>query len=669
VEGLREGAAQAGPTAAGYAEGEAMLSALLADDRVTCSEVAEALAQANLKLSDEAGSRHDSMLGPVLRLVMLGAHGHPGVGQALESLRERWGEMTSGEDREAEFDDFVLSGARKAVTEVGQAAPVAWDPCLMMAGGTPAVMPVADGVTVAPSTKAPHPWLTWIGAHPFDPKGGTDQALARAVLERVRPMLRFAAGTKGGWLLRGPTCWELDEDLTGRAITEVAELMPHGEPAPTNRKKDKYTDENWAAWRRSEFMSSAGSGRIERKIRSAVAGGMHPSTVKLADLDADPEVLWAGGWPWNLRSEFPDPARWIDPGTPHLRTAMCAPDPACPTPRWDAFVAAVWPDSEVRAWALRVLSVALTGYPDAVLPVLYGRERSGKTSVVEILVEVLGSYAHAASAKLLSSQDNAHPEIYWDLKGRRLSFIDEGPKRGHDATERLKQITGGGSLTGRAMQKNSLTFKPSHTLVMTTNDEPQLTDPALRARIRLIPCDAAESVVRPARIALLGNGLTAEAPGILAAMMREAAGYLANLDSASTAAAPTDIRGRALELAQAQDPAWEWVDNCTVAADPGTPGRALYTSFCRWHQASPVFRKLPMPTENAFGRSLTAKAILPKKTGGLSYRPLSVLTGAVGIAPWEPITEPYVTRGACPAQAGEDLGSIAGRIGRKSSTP
>ena len=30
--------------------------------------------------------------------------------------------------------------------------------------------------------------------------------------------------------------------------------------------------------------------------------------VALGDLDRDPEVLWAGGWPWSLRLSDPEPA-------------------------------------------------------------------------------------------------------------------------------------------------------------------------------------------------------------------------------------------------------------------------------------------------------------------------------------------------------------------------
>jgi hypothetical protein len=299
------------------------------------------------------------------------------------------------------------------------------------------------------------PWTVYTvldGGQPFDPAGdGTDQGLAKAVANRMHPALRYATDT-GMWIKRDRDVWiECSGDRIADWIVSIlAELMPLGK-SPVPKEISERTEEHWQAVRRARFMSSAGAGKVSQKLRAIVRSD-HPASLRSVTLDANPEILWAGAVPWDLRAsgDLPTPARWVDSNTPHLRTALCAPDPTVPTTRWDAFLAAVLPDPDVRAWALRVLSIALTGYPDAALPVLWGRERSGKTSLVEMLVTVLGSYAHAANPKLLlSAQDTGHDTIIYDLKGRRLSFIDEGPKRGHEATERLKQLTGGGSLTQR----------------------------------------------------------------------------------------------------------------------------------------------------------------------------------------------------------------------------
>ena len=502
-----------------------------------------------------------------------------------------------------------------------------------------AVAREGEGTPPGDEPPAEPPWSVFsaLGVDPFDPAGDTsDQGLAKAVAYRMYPALRYAKDA-GLWIKRERNVWEeCGDDMSDWVISLLAELMPLGE-TPVPKDASLRTELHWQAARRAVFMSSQGTGKVGRKLRAIIRSD-HPASLRITDLDTNPEVLWAGGVPWDLRAsgEIPTPAMWIDPNTPHLRTALCAPNPTVPTPRWDAFVAAVMPDPEVRAWAMRVLSVALTGYPDAALPILYGRERSGKTSLVEMLIEVLGSYAHAANPKLLSAQDGSHDTIIYDLRGRRLSFIDEGPKRGHDATERLKQLTGGGSLTGRPMRANPVTFKPNHTLVMTTNPEPNLTDPALRARVRLIPCDTPEEIVRPLRLQLLGNSLIAEAPGILAAMMREAAAYLADRDSAATSAAPVSIRGLADEIAEGQDPIQEWVETCTGPTEPGTPGRILYSQqFARWHQDHPRYRRLSLPSETAFGRRLTELGYPVQPHAGIKYRPLSVLNGGFG-APSSP---------------------------------
>jgi P4 family phage/plasmid primase-like protien len=486
----------------------------------------------------------------------------------------------------------------------------------------------------------PPPWniFSVLGGDPFDPRlDSTDQGLAEAVAARMYPVLRYARDA-GSWVKRERDVWEEIKDsdaVPNWIVAQMAKLMPIGQ-TPVPKEVTERTEGHWQAVRRAMFMSSAGTGKVARKLRALVHSD-HPATLRVAELDTNPEVLWAGGVPWDLRAsgDRPTAAEWVDPNTPHLHTALCAPNPAVPTPRWDAFLAAVLPDPELRTWALRVLSIALTGYADAALPVLYGRERSGKTSLIEMVVTVLGSYAHAANPKLLSAQDASHDAIIYDLKGRRLSFIDEGPKRGYESTERLKQLTGGGSLTAAKKYGNPITFRPTHTLVMTTNNEPTLTDPALRARMRLIPCDELEATVRPVRLPLLGYGLVTEAPGILAQLMAHTAGYLADRDSAAVSAAPVTVRGLATEMSENQDPIREWVETATVPTTPGTAARELYNQFAEWHQSRALYRRASVPTETAFGRTLNEMGYpkSEKKINNHWYRPLSVLHGPGTPAP------------------------------------
>ena len=584
VTGLAAGAAGQGPAAAGYSDGQALLGQLLGDDRAACAVVAQAMHDALTLLQGALpGSRHDTMTERVYHLTLLGAEGHPGTGPALSQLEALWDQLTAGENRGGEFAGMLTTAARKAVTSISATQMRAYDPCL-----TEFLVPVAAPQADVPDAPEPDglpggagepPRIVsireYITAEPFDPPGSLDHTLAQAVLERMFPALRYAADADT-WLLRGPWVWATPPgDLSQWAVTELTWLMPRGDA-----QADKDTAEGQAdiarAARRKRFGSTAGASAISKKMRTHVMAGTHPSSVELAGLDADPEILWAGGVPWDLRASTgqPVPAS-IDPGTPHLHSAGYLPA-RLPTPLWDAYIRAVWPDPELRAWALRVLSVAFTGYPDKSLPILRGDPDRGKTATIALLMDVLGSYAHAADTKVLSGADRSHASIIMALKGRRLSFIDEAPRSGHQAQERLKQLTGGGALTGNFMQKNPVTFKPSHTLVLTANEEaePPLTDPAVRRRVRLIPCTGDPSEVIAARAAIGGLDRIAwrrEAPGVLAAMMAEAAAWLGDQASAYSSAAPLSAQDITEQIAAGQDYVRGWVENETEPWPAGHP--------------------------------------------------------------------------------------------------
>lgn len=448
----------------------------------------------------------------------------------------------------------------------------------------------------------------------FDPVcDGSDHEIAQAVLEFVHPAFRPALDT-GGWLARGSQRWEeLNETASSGVVASVIPAMPIGNPDLPSAKAD-YTREHWQASRRTRFTTQRTFSGIVSRVR-ALTSVPNRWMVRVGELDAEPEILWAGGAAWDLRASLREPVRAdLDPGTPHLHTARVVPDAEAPTPRWDAFLATVWPDPAVRGWAVRVLSIALAGYPDAALPVIYGSERSGKSSVAALLADLLGTYGAAADARLLGGHDG-HASIVYALKGLRMAFIDEGPKRGQLAAERLKQITGGAPLTGNAMRQNPITWNPTHTLVMTANPdaEPQVTDPALRARLRIIPANAQEHDVRPARRALAA-AWGREAPGVLAMFMRECAAWLEAPETAGNAVAPGEAAGLVQELVENQSPVLAWLAACTRPDEAGTPSRELYHAFAGWHDAHALFRKAAIPTETAWGRAMSDAGYPPFHT-------------------------------------------------------
>jgi len=635
VEGLAEGASTAAAASSDVATGQGLLDQLLDDWRPECADITSARLTAvdALTRADE-GSRHDTMTERSHHLVQLAAAGHPGVAHAVLELRQSWEVLTAGEDRGAEFDRALLTSARKAVTAVG-ATQVPRDPCLLFAGGMPLpphapADPVGDGPEGAAAAALvivePPRWAgvrEAIGAHAFDPNAGLDQSLAEAVLERMYPALRYAYDV-GAWLLRAPDRWELYRRLSPWAVAQVAPLMPIGDPTA-----EKGSDPHERAKRRARLMTAGGAGAIAKTMDALVAAGMHPAAVALADLDADPEILWAGGMPFSLRHSAQGPAfAQVEISTPHLHTGGVFPE-VRPTPLWDAFLEAVWPDPELRRWAIRVLSIGITGYADRALPILIGETGRGKTQVIHLLMSVLGTYGHAANPKLLSPASKEHDTIVFDLKGRRLSFIDEAPSEVKAGQERLKQLTGGGELTGRQMNQDPVTFRPTHTLVLTANDEPPLTDPAVRARVRLIPCEGDPELVRQTRASIghvSGAAWRAEAPGVLAKMMAEAAGWLGEPSSAATASAPANVRYLAEHLGAEQDPVAVWLQEETEPFEAGTPSRELYQAFTASCLRNNT-RRDQIPSETKWGRQLTRMGYPSFADGKHKRRQLRISSG------------------------------------------
>lgn len=505
----------------------------------------------------------------------------------------------------------------------------------------------------------------------FDPValgGSSDSQVAELLALRLRHLrnLRFDV-TRDVWLQLGEDLdrqpvWQIVPtaplDYARVHVTETGHCMAHGVASSTEPSMKA------KAALRKRAQAAAGIGGLARVLLDVARRPGSDLYVRAGDIDAadDPATIWAGGHMYYLddAADLDTNPAALTPGPQepethvYLRTAMCGPDPSVETPLWDRFLDAVFgDDDEARAYFLAVAGVFVTGTADRVLGVFYGPTGRGKTYAARLLVSLLGSYGHTAPAAILG--DHAENAQQAELEGRRLVFVDEGPKGGVQATERLKALTGSALQNTRTLYAKPTLWKPKFNLLMTTNEVPPVADSAVKARLRPVDFTDADPAEVAAVAALLGDPEASkvwrqEGPGVLAQLMMHAGRYLRDR---SYARVPGYVAEDLDEMEMEQNPALAWLAERTT--DGEAKAGDLHEDFVAWCGRAGIRHPWGRPK---WGQAMTAAGYPVRKTKAGNMRPralkgfdVSVFTG--------PPTALYVSPGAGADSAAEGGGAGA----------
>jgi P4 family phage/plasmid primase-like protien len=144
---------------------------------------------------------------------------------------------------------------------------------------------------------------------------------------------------------------------------------------------------------------------------------------------------------------------------------------------WEQALAAL--PADAKDWLQIRMGQGLTGHPvpDDRLVVLKGSGSNGKTTIIDGVREAVGpDYAVTLPDRVLLSRSTDHPTELMTLRGARLGLMEEFPELGHLNVKRLKDLLGTGEITARYIAKDSVTWKPSHTIFVTTNYLPRVDE-------------------------------------------------------------------------------------------------------------------------------------------------------------------------------------------------
>jgi putative DNA primase/helicase len=293
-----------------------------------------------------------------------------------------------------------------------------------------------------------------------------------------------------------------------------------------------------------------------------------------------------------------------------------------PAPLFEKFLSDIFNnDTELIEFVQRLFGYSLTGKAnEAILPILYGEGRNGKSTLLETLKHVLGSLASPASQDVIiesyrNQSGNASPHLY-ALRHLRLAWVSE-TKEGQKLNEgQVKHLTGMDTITCRPLFREEVTFKTTHLLCLVTNNKPKANadDFALWNRILLLPFNQAfvknpsDDNEHEADVNLFEK-LKSESNGILAWLVRGCIEYQ------KTGLNPPESVTKATEDYKAEeDEISLFIEECCITEgveSEKTKVKYLYAEYINWTESEGI-----KPIGNrSFGKRLSKRFESSRSTG------------------------------------------------------
>jgi len=324
--------------------------------------------------------------------------------------------------------------------------------------------------------------------------------------------------------------------------------------------------------------ASESRGKIDAMI--ALARSMVP--IAPDDLDVRPWLLNALNGTVDLRTGELREHRREDLIT---KLAPVEYDPNAEAPRFARFLLEIFGgDEDLISFVQRFAGYSLTGSTEErAFAILHGRGKNGKTTLVELLEDVMGDYATTTDAEtILAKRYQGVGNDVAALKGARFVATAEVEQGRALAESKVKSLTGSDTVTARFLYAEPFSFKPEFKLWLSTNNKPVIrgTDDAIWDRIRLIPfTQRFEGAAADPR---LPEKLRAEAAGVLAWMVQGCVQWQRDgLGEPDKVVAATE--GYRVEM----DALAAFIDeDCIVRPDTWCKFSDLYAAYTRWCEES-----------------------------------------------------------------------------------
>ena len=278
---------------------------------------------------------------------------------------------------------------------------------------------------------------------------------------------------------------------------------------------------------------------------------------------------------------------------------------------------------------------------EAVFVVMIGRGRNGKSLLIETLSKILGPLAGPIRSEMLLDQfrtvsSSAPSPDIMALRGLRMAYASETDDGCKISLSKVKWLTGNDKLKARnPNDKYEVSFFPSHTLILLTNNKPHASaeDFAFWERMTVIPFKKSFVTREPKNEnefradPQLGKKLEKIMPQILAWMVKGCIEW----QQAGRLIRPAIVKQAVDNYQRDEDSIGDFIDECCVVG-PGykVTAASIYTEFDIWWQKN-VSKRVPL--KKWFGQRLGKRFDRVKK-GTIWYHGIGLLseqTEAAGI--------------------------------------
>lgn len=314
-------------------------------------------------------------------------------------------------------------------------------------------------------------------SHTWDDTGNADR-----YIDRFGDITKYSFIDKK-WHIYNGMYWETDN--TGEAM-KLADLMVDSMKdeklvIPEGEKEDEIVEK----WRK--FISKTRSTRSKKNFMEQV---QYRSAVSLDVFDREKMLLNTQNGYIDLNSGElfnHDREKLFSQiaGFEYSDTIDC--------PEWEKFLKQIFNnDHELIHYIQKAVGYSMTGSTkEQVMFFLYGNGRNGKSVFLDVISDILGSYAKTIQATSIMVRPNtggANSDIA-RLKGARLVTSSEPNENAKLDEGLIKQLTGGDKITARKLYGDEFEFAPEFKLWLATNHKPIIrgTDEGIWRRIALIP--------------------------------------------------------------------------------------------------------------------------------------------------------------------------------------